>query len=410
MMKIQVGVFFGGQSVEHEVSIISGLQALAALPRDKYDAVPIYITKEGKFFTGDAFADIAAYRDTVKLLSGGHEVVLRGGGPVQRKAFLYRLQGDKVKGKPLHTLDVALPVVHGTHVEDGTLQGYFDTLGLPYVGCDVLSSAVCMDKWATKCLLQSEGLPVLPGKLVTNGALTADPLQIVSALEGTFGYPMMVKPVNLGSSVGITKVNARVEFLEALNTAFRFADRALIEPAVTPLREINCAVLGDREEAIPSACEEPIGSDAILSFADKYLAGSGKAGAKTGVPVTHAGAKTTGGMSSLKRRLPAEITPEQTETVQKLAVRAFQALGCSGVARIDFLYDTNEDRFLINELNTIPGSLSFYLWEATGLPFGGLLEKLIGLAFSRARAREALTFHFSSNILSGVVTGKLGKR
>ncbi len=381
-MSIQVAVFFGGKSVEHEVSVISGLQACAALDRGKYTAVPVYIAKDGAFYSGDEFGKIENYRDIPRLLENARQVYLiRSGGKVLLKADVKKLFGAE---KPLQ-IDVALPVVHGTFAEDGTLQGYLETLGLPYAGSDVLSSAVSMDKLVTKRLLRAAGLPVLPEAKITSEDFAERQGRALTDLETEITYPAVVKPVNLGSSVGISKAENRDRLIEALALAFKFASDAIVEPAVIHLREINVAVLGDREGARASVCEEPIGRDEILSFKDKYMSGGkGKAS----------------GMSSLKRRLPADIPDELAKQAGELAVRAFQALGCSGVARVDFLLDTFRNTLYINEINPIPGSLAFYLWKESGTDFPALLEELISLAFARQRRRGELTFAIDTNLLS----------
>ncbi len=394
-MKIQVGVFFGGRSVEHEVSIISGLQAFAALDKGKYDAIPVYITKQGLFFTGPAFGDVASYKDIPALLATGTQVILT---PENGRVALVRHPAKKFGSNVLGHLDAALPVVHGTNVEDGTLQGFLDALGLPYTGPDVLASALCMDKAVSKTVLQSAGVPVLPALAVSGFDWNEQPDREVAQIEAEFAYPVIVKPVNLGSSVGISKAQNQSQLRRALDTAFKFAARALIEPAVVNLREINCAVLGDTETARPSVCEEPVGGDEILSYQDKYLSSG----------------KQSGGMSAAKRRIPADLTAEQREAVTTLAVKTFQTLGCRGVARVDFLLDQDTGHLYVNEINTIPGSLAFYLWEPAGLSFPALLDAMLALAFKRQRERATLNFTYETNILSGVTlggkTGKMGNR
>ena len=267
---------------------------------------------------------------------------------------------------------------------------------MPYASCDVTASAVGMDKYLMKAAMKQAGLPVLDALQFTGKAYALDSDGVMDQIEGKFPYPLIVKPVNLGSSVGISKAGDREGLRQALDTALGFSARVLVEPAVQNLREINCAVLGDADDAEASVCEEPAGCDEILSYKDKYL--SGGKGAKAG------GAKTAG-MSSLKRRCPADIPEELAQRVRHLAVDTFRALGCSGVARIDFLNDTLSGALWVNEINTIPGSLSFYLWEAAGLPFDRLLDRMIELAFKRQRERAALTFSYDTNILDSVSLG-----
>lgn len=386
-MKINVGVFFGGRSVEHEISIISALQVIHSIDRNKYNVVPIYITKRGQFYTGDALEDIQNYKDMDRLLSRSKQMVITNhdGEKVMTEypASMFR------KGR-LGTLDVALPVVHGTNVEDGTLQGYLEMLDIPYAGCNVLSSALGMDKIAMRMVLKEAGLPVLDYVWFYSKRWFSDPVGIYREIELQLAYPLIVKPANSGSSVGITTADNREELEDALDLASRFSNRIIVEHKVVDLREINCSVLGDYEKAVPSVCEEPVSSEKILSYKDKYMNEGGK------------------GMGGAARQLPAKISAEQTALIQELAVKTFHVLDCSGVSRIDFLIDTASDQVYVNEINTIPGSLSFYLWEATGKSFTELTEDLIQLALKRTRERDNLVFSYDTNILA--MKGKGGAK
>ncbi len=385
-MKTRVAVLFGGHSVEHEVSIISGLQALGALDKDKYDAFPLYITKDNQFYVGDVLREVKSFRNMTTCLSAATRVMPV---PADGCVELVRYPMKKFGNNTVAAFDVAIPVVHGTNVEDGTLMGYLEMLGVPYASCDVTSSALGMDKYAMKAMLVQAGVPVLPAQIYSGREYALDGETVIAAIEAEIGYPVIVKPVNLGSSVGISKATDRRTLVDAMDLAVSFADRVLVERAVPHLREINCSVLGDAEDAKASACEEPLNAADILSFSDKYLQGGSK---KTG---------TSGGMSDLKRRCPAELPDGMTERVQELAVATFKALGCLGVARIDFLNDKESGELWVNEINTIPGSLSFYLWQEVGVSFSALMDELIALAFKRQRRREALTFTYESNILEG---------
>ena len=394
-MNIQTAVIFGGRSVEHEVSILTGMQVIAALGA-KYNPVPLYIAKDGVMYSGEEFGRLETFRDLPRSLDEGRQVTLmRDGGKIVLRPTAKRLFGaDKAV-----TVDVVIPAVHGTFCEDGSLQGMLELLGIPYCGCDVLSSALCMDKPVSKALLRAAGLPVLPDTLLERGAYNDDPDAAMDALEAAMAYPVIVKPANLGSSVGIGKAADRAALRKALELAFTFSSRVLAEPAIEPLREINVAVLGNADGARASVCEEPLGQDEILSYADKYQSGSKN-------NVSGGGAK---GMSGARRVIPAELSPAMTERAQTLAVEAFRTLGCSGVVRVDFLLDGSGDLY-VNELNTLPGSLAFYLWEKTGLSFSLLLEELVSLAFARHRARGALTFTYNTNLLSSAnLRGGKGK-
>ena len=402
--KIRVGVFFGGRSVELEVSVISGLQAFYALDREKYEPIPVYITKGGDLYTAGDIGEIEAYKDIKKLVSGATRVNLIN---ENGSFYLIRYPEKAFTKSIIAELDVALPVVHGTNVEDGTLQGYLHFIGIPYAGCDVCPSALGMDKAASKFVLKENGIPVLDCVCVNSKEYYSDSEKHISIIEEKINYPMIVKPVNLGSSVGVSKAKDKETLITAIEDAFSFASVVLVEKAVENLKEINCAVLGDRYEAVASACEEPVNTDDILSYKDKYVSGGTKNGAKnSGAKISSGGAKSSSGMANLKRKIPAEISADIEQKVKEYSVAAFQALGCSGVTRIDYLYNTVTGELYLNELNTIPGSLSFYLWEASGMTFAELLDELIKLAFKKHREEGELNFSFDSNILSGIKLSK----
>ena len=382
-MKINLAVIFGGRSVEHEVSVISAVQAMASMDKEKYNIIPVYMTKKSEFWTGEKLMDINSFKDIPALLKECTECVfVRSEGKVQ----LIRQKIKKFGSNLISDVDIAFPIVHGTNVEDGALQGYLQTLDLPYVGCDVLASAVGMDKFVMKILLKDAGFPVL--YCCRFSSFDLDKIDdMVAQVESKFGYPVIVKPINLGSSVGISKGKDRDSLIKSIEEAFEFADRILIEPCVTNLKEINCSVLGDSESAEASVCEEPVqaSDDDILSYEQKYV-GGGKGGSK--------------GMATLKRKSPAEISPEQDEFIRKTAVDAFRYLGCNGVTRIDFMIDMDTDKVYINEINTIPGSLAFYLWEPKGVKYRELLERMIQLAMKRHRQSAKINYTFDTNILS----------
>jgi len=383
-MKINLAVLFGGRSVEHEVSVISAVQAMASINKEKYNIIPVYMTKKSEFYTGEKLMDINSFKNIPALLSECTECVfVRSEGKVQ----LIRQKMKKFGSNLISDVDIAFPIVHGTNVEDGALQGYLQTLDLPYVGCDVLASAVGMDKFVMKILLKDAGFPVLD--CCRFSAFEIDHIEdCVKKVEGKFGYPVIVKPINLGSSVGISKAKDHDSLITSMEEAFQFSDRILVEPCVVKLKEINCSVVGDSESAEASVCEEPVqaSDEDILSFEQKYVGGGKSGGSK--------------GMATLKRKIPADITPEQDEFIRKTAVDAFRYLGCNGVTRIDFMIDMDSDKVYINEINTIPGSLAFYLWEPKGVKYPELLERLIQLALKRYRQGEKINYTFDTNILS----------
>lgn len=386
-MKIKLGVLFGGKSVEHEVSIISALQAAASINREKYDVVPIYMTKKNEFYIGEEIGKIESYRDGIpQLLKKSQQVLMI---PANGRVELLHYPLKKLGKSLIETIDVLFPIVHGTNVEDGALQGYLKTLGVPFVGCDVLASALGMDKYMMKCVWKAAGLPVLDCLRVGYKAYMEAPEAFLDKVEKEIGYPVIVKPIDLGSSVGIRKALDRAELSDAMDYAFQFAHKVLVERAVEHLKEINCSVLGDFDEAQASECEEPVSSDRILTYEEKYL--------KKG--------EGSDGMASLSRIIPANISEEERAFVRETAVKAFQALDCCGVSRIDFMMDSATREIWINEINTIPGSLAFYLWEPMGVKYTELLDRMIDLALKRDRDQAEISYAFDTNILAGVSFG-----
>lgn len=393
-MKTNIAVFYGCRSVEHEVSIISAVQAMRAINRNKYDVTPVYVTKEGEMYTGDSLFEIESYRNLPELLKTCKKVYFTR----ENNTVLMKAQEKKLFSKEKDvTIDVAFPVVHGTNCEDGTIQGFFEYLNLPYVGCDIVSSAVGMDKAVFKDVLKNASLPTLDCVCFRAKEYMTDKDNVTEKIKEKIGFPLIVKPVNLGSSVGISKVNQIEQLDEAIMLALSFTDRVLVEHAITSLREINCSVLGDADDCIASVCEEPIANDDILSYKDKYMGNSKNNG----------GSK---GMASLGRKIPAELSEEKTEEIRDLACKVFKAIGANGVVRIDFMIDNDTDTVYANEINTIPGSLAFYLWEATGIKYTELIDRLIDLAFKRQRSRDNITYTIDTNILSGVSFGSKGAK
>ena len=395
-MKTNIAVFFGCRSVEHEVSIISAVQAMHAINRDKYDVTPVYVAKDGSMYTGENLFEIENYRDLSELLKSAKRVTF-----IKQKdaVLMHYLDQKKFKKTPDVAIDLAFPIVHGTNCEDGTMAGFFEFLGLPYISCDIISAAVGMNKAVFKDVLQAAGLPVLDCIKFTAREYTLNKENITNKIKAEIGFPLIVKPVNLGSSVGITKVNSEEKLDEAIRLGISFSDTILVEKAITSLREINCSVLGDSDECEASVPEEPFMNDEILSYEDKYL-GGGKS--KSQGP--------SKGMASLGRKIPADISEEMSQEIRDISCKIFKAIGASGVVRIDFLLDVDNNKIYANEINTIPGSLAFYLWEATGLKYTDMIDRLVEIAFRRQRNRDNLTFTIETNILSGVSFGSKGTK
>jgi len=394
-MKTRIALMYGGRSVEHEVSVISGIQAYVSIDKEKYDVTPVYLTKDNEMYVGEDIGKIESYRDIPSLLERSTRVIMINEGDgvhmVSHKAGLFGKKTDI-------PVDLAFPVVHGTNVEDGALQGYLKTLGLPFVGCDVTASAVGMDKYVTKAILKDNNIPVLDSYLFTMADYN-NVTELIKTIEFKIGYPVIIKPLNTGSSVGISVAKNRAELTKSIDDAYLYARKIIAEHAITKLREINCAVLGDENEAEASECEEPLHSKDILSYEDKYMSGGSK---KTG------GSK---GMAGVSRKIPAEISNEKREEIRNLAVESFKKLGCHGVARIDFMIDEENGKLYFNEINTIPGSLAFYLFEAIGIEYRELLDRMVDLALKRIREEKSISYSFSTNILSSAQSfgGKNGK-
>lgn len=379
-MKTTIGLLFGCPSVEHEVAIISALQAMEALDKEKYDPVPIYISKDGDWYMGDGLKNIDNFKDMNALLAGCEKVVMSlnsGDGTV----FLYP-QGFRNK-KPLTRIDLFLPVMHGTYGEDGCLQGLLEMTQIPYCGPGTLAAAAGMDKIVQKALCQMGGIPVLECFWFYSDEWAVREPELIDVIENKFSYPVIVKPANLGSSIGIKIAENRADLIEAIEVAVRFSQKVLVERAIRNLKEINVAVLGDGQDAETSELEEPLSQDEILSFADKYLAG-GK----------------SSGMAGLKRRIPAELPDLVRQRIKDIALDAFYCLNGSGVWRLDFMIDLDNDTIYLNEVNTIPGSLSFYLWEPLGISYKELLDRLIEIGLKVSRRRKNTIVTYESNILA----------
>ena len=391
-MKTNIGVFFGGRS--NEISVISASQAMHAIDREKYDVTPIYITKQGHWYTGDALLDVKNYRNIPELLKQCQEVYMR---PVYDDYNLYRGTKKMFGSDVLTKLDVVIPVLHGSNVEDGIFEGVLQTIGIPYAGCDVLSSANGMDKITMKMILQANDVPVVDYVWFTDNEWGNRRDEVVDRIEKRLGYPVIVKPANLGSSVGIGSAHNREQLIEKINEAERYSMRMIVEHLVEDLQEINCSVLGDCDDYRMSVLEEPIKSGDFLTYDQKYLGGG----------------KGSKGMQSAQKRIPAELPKEETERIQYLAGETFRVLSCHGVSRVDVIVDRNTRKVYVNEINTIPGSLSFYLWEATGLPFDKLMDTLVKLALKRKRQQSLKTVSYDQNIFSlggGGVKGAKGTK
>ena len=385
-MKIKVGVFFGGKSVEHEVSVITAIQAIENMDKEKYDVVPIYIAKDNRMYCGEKIGDISNYSDIDKLLKDSTQIML---AQKDKKVAILRCDKKIYQNEVYDYIDIAFPIVHGSNVEDGTIEGFLKMFNIPYVGSDVISSGVCMDKYFCKCILKDNQIPVLDCICISTKDYNDDSEKVLNEVEAKFSYPVIVKPVNLGSSVGIKLARNHEELMEGIENASMYSRKLLVERAIKNLKEVNCSVVGDYESAKASECEEPVKTDEILSYKDKYVGGGKKMGA-------------TKSMNASVLKLPADIDDDVKARIQELALKTFHVIDCSGVIRIDFMIDQDANEIFVNEINSIPGSLSFHLWRATNLEYTKLLDELIDLALKRDREEKNITNSFDSNILSGI--------
>ena len=383
MARLRIGVVFGGRSVEHDVSVITAHQFMEAMG-DRHEIVPIYVTKEGLWRTGPELNDVDLHRSG-KAEAAGEACFI---APVAGTMGVTIASGSRLRGRREIPLDIVVPAIHGTFGEDGTLQGLLALARLPFTGSGVAASAVGMDKALMKAALRDAGLPVVDHYLVETERLDRLPDEVLSAVEATVAYPCFVKPARVGSSVGIGKAIDGSSLLEALDVARAYDRRILVEPAVTGCVEINASVLGGagREPRV-SPLEQPLPLEEALTFSDKYLR-NGKGGGKSG-----------GGMAGQVRKLPAEIPDEATKQIQQNAAAAFRAIDASGVARIDSFYNPSTGETIVMEINTMPGSFSFYLWEAAGLSFGELGEELLQIGLEEQRATDRRLYWFDSDLL-----------
>ncbi len=389
-MKKNIGVIFGSRSCEHDVSIITGLQAAQNMDSAKYDVTRIYIDKHGEWYIGEELDkmtffidfDPAKVQHVLPVSRDGKLLLIEY--PTGKK----RLFGADVN--ILETVDVVMPALHGLNGEDGSLQGMLDMLNVPYTSCGILGCAVGMDKITMKQVFRGCGFPVLPDINITRDSWHEDREAVLDRAEAALPYPMFVKPANLGSSIGISRADNRESLAHAIDVAVAYDKRILIEKGVSQIKEVNCSALGYGDDVRISETEMPMKwSDAeFLDFVQKYM---GNGGGK--------------GMQSVKRNMPAPISDELTAQVKSLTRQIFMALDCKGVVRIDYIIDESDNSLYVGEINTIPGSLSFYLWEPVGISFPMLLDNMVQYALKAWKDRNNSTYSFESGILKKVHDG-----
>ncbi len=382
MSKYNVALIFGGCTPEHEVSIVTAHQVYLAL-QENHHVIPIYVTKSGDWLTGDALGDLSAFTDgTLPHPSDFDKITIEFHPEPQFVITSKHWIGKNVQKRTRLPIDIVFPAIHGMHGEDGTLQGLLELMNLPYVGAGVVGSAVGMDKIMMKAILSENALPVLPYLYWTRHDWDTRREAVLKEVEATLSYPLFVKPAMSGSSIGVSHVENQAELCAAAEVAGQYARRILVEEAVEKPLEINCAVMG-LHEPIPSVCEQPVSQTDFLSFDDKYIHQEGE----------------NAGMAGAEREIPAPISEELTSHIQGLAAHTFRVLDCAGVARVDFLVDAAHNVY-VNEINTIPGSYSYYLWNHQDIEFPELVSELIDLAFKAHAQKNALTYTYTTNLLS----------
>ena len=401
MSKMNIAVFFGSRSCEHDVSIVSALQCIEATKAAGFNVTPVYISRDGLWYTGEPLENIETFREFNPMTKGITRVTLdvtaNAGDlwawPPQRAGLFAKVPA------PLCHIDCVIPVFHGWHGEDGTIQGLLEMANIPYASSGVLGSAIGMDKIAMKQILRGAGFPVLDFVWFTREQLKKERQTVIERVEKEIKYPAFIKPAALGSSIGVSRAKNREELERALDVAASYDRRILVEVGVVHAVEVNCAAVGYGEDVRASVCEMPVPSsnDTFLDFWQKYLRNASTKG------------EDSRGMKSLSRVVPAPIGDELTGRIQAMTCDIFKLLDCCGTVRVDFILDQN-DMLFVNEPNTIPGSLAFYLWKASGLDFPKLIEKMVEDALRAHADKNSSVFAYDSSILKKVAAGTKGSK
>ena len=394
-MKKQLGVIFGSRSCEREVSIISAVQMMRHADPEKYDIIPIYIDEHGIWYTGESLKDMNSYRPFDPAQKGIKKVFLDmtpGSG-----ALLSMERGKGIFGRTelraTARIDVFIIVMHGMNGEDGTLQGMLELANIPYTSAGVGASALGMDKILMKQFFRGGNLPVLPSLWFTRTEFENNANHICEKIEKELAFPVYTKPANLGSSIGVRKSVDKEELKEALELAFEYDRRVLVEKGLNNPIELNCSVMGYDDKIEASPIEMPVSGGEFLDFGEKYLSEGGSKG-----------------MVSLHRILPAPIEDDLKERIQEISREIFRMMDCKGVVRIDYMYDQESGELYITEINTIPGSLAFYLWENAGISYRKLIDHMVEIAEKANQDKNQANYAFSSDILKNVSFGSKGAK
>lgn len=394
-MKKQIGVIFGSRSCEREVAIISAVQLMRHADREKYEIIPVYISDDGNWYTGDKLTDIQAYKPfrpdqkgIIRVfpdMSSGSGALLT----IRKNTGLFAREKTEIVAR----IDAYIIVMHGLNGEDGTLQGLMELINVPYTSTGVAGSALGMDKIMMKQFFQGAGLPVLPGLSFTRSEFSGERGAVLNKVEEELGFPVFVKPANLGSSIGVSRADDTESLADSLELAFEYDRRVLVEKGLDKPIELNCSVMGYDDIVEASPIEMPLNNDEFLDFKDKYLASGGSKG-----------------MASLHRVLPAPIEDELKNEIQEMSRTIFRMLDCKGVVRIDYMFDKHSEKLYITEINTVPGSLAFYLWENAGIPYSALIDRMINFAEKAHADKNQSNYAYSSDILKNVSLGSKGAK
>ncbi|NWF71244.1 MAG: D-alanine--D-alanine ligase [Chloroflexi bacterium] len=376
--KLTVAVLFGGRSVEHDVSVVTGNQVLRAFDPERYEVVPVYIDRDGRWFTGAPLLDLKNYRNEVISLKGVEEAILSPA--THHHGLIIDPTAGRFAKSSVKRLDVVFPALHGSHGEDGTVQGLCELADIAYVGCGVLASAATNDKIMTKTILKQHGIPVVDDVHLTRAEWEANPDGVIARIHAALPYPLFIKPATLGSSIGVGRADDEALLRASLDVAAHFDRSVLVERAITDGVEINCALLGNAQQIRASVLELPVSWDKFLTYEEKYLRGGE-------------------GMKSADRIIPAPIDAALTARIREMAVRAFQAVGGRGTARVDFLVKPEAGEVYLNEINTMPGSLAFYLWQHEGLSAGDVVQQLVELAREAQAEKRRSTYNYQTNLI-----------
>lgn len=385
MSKQTIGVVFGSRSVEHDVSVVTATQVMKALDPAKYEVIPLYITRDGHWYTGDNLKTLRNFNiDDIANLAGTQECVFSSS--TNFTGIITPPIAGRFSKSTFRQIDVLFPCVHGSHGEDGTLQGLFEMVDIPYVGAGVLTSAIANDKAMTKTVLKASGVRVIDEFVeISRSEWKTKRESLLAKIDKVTGFPAFVKPTTLGSSIGVAYAASQEEAIRHIDIALNMDSRVLVEKSVEgeSIIEVNCAVMG-YENIVASTLEKPNTSGVFQDFDTKYLKGQ-----KQGL-----------GMKGQDREVPAPISDDLTERIQESAVKAFQAIRGTGTARMDFIVNADSGLFWLNEINTMPGSLAFYLWEPQGMAASAVCDELIRIAKDVHAQKQATTYNYKTQLIS----------